>query len=150
MESLKRAAGWIRSRPGFSFVVLPEGTRTRDGRLGPFKRGGFLLALETGLEILPLVQIGRRRINRKGSRLIRPGRVRDHDRAGRPHGRLSRRRALAAVSVVARRSEQGCPPKSRAGGLGDADRTPRSCSRLSFSRTVPLTVSPVLISRPAP
>lgn len=76
IESLKRAAAWIRSRPGFSFVVLPEGTRTRDGRLGPFKRGGFLLAMEAGLEILPFVQTGAERINRKGSRLIRPGRVR--------------------------------------------------------------------------
>jgi len=73
--SLKKAAGWIRSRPGYSFVILPEGTRTPDGRLGPFKRGGFLLALETGLEILPLVQSGAGRINRKGSRLVRPGRI---------------------------------------------------------------------------
>ena len=75
IESLRRAAQWVRSRPGFSFAVLPEGTRTRDGRLGPFKRGGFLLALETGLDILPLVQSGADKINRKGSRLIRPGRV---------------------------------------------------------------------------
>ena len=67
---------WVRSRPGFSFVVLPEGTRTRDGRLGPFKRGGFLLALETGLDILPFVQSGAYTINHRGSRLIRPGRVR--------------------------------------------------------------------------
>jgi len=75
VASLKRAAEWVRSRPGFSFVVLPEGTRTRDGRLGAFKRGGFLLALETGLDILPFVQSGAFAINRKGSRLIRPGRV---------------------------------------------------------------------------
>ena len=34
-------------------MVLPEGTRTRDGKLGPFKKGGFRLALETGLDILP-------------------------------------------------------------------------------------------------
>jgi len=76
VETLRRAAEWIRTRPGFSFVVLPEGTRTRDGRLGPFKRGGFLLALETGLDILPFVQVGAGRVNRKGSKLIRPGRVR--------------------------------------------------------------------------
>jgi 1-acyl-sn-glycerol-3-phosphate acyltransferase len=75
VASLKRAAEWMRSRPEFSFVVMPEGTRTPDGRLGAFKRGGFLLALETGLDILPLVQSGAFRINRKGSRLIRPGRV---------------------------------------------------------------------------
>jgi len=74
-ESLARAAATIRSRPDFSFLVLPEGTRSPDGRLGPFKRGGFILAVEAGLDILPLVQVGAERINRKGSRLIRPGRV---------------------------------------------------------------------------
>jgi 1-acyl-sn-glycerol-3-phosphate acyltransferase len=75
VESLRRAAVWVRNRPNFSFAVLPEGTRTRDGKLGPFKRGGFLLALETGLDILPVVQTGAYRIARKGSLLIRPGRV---------------------------------------------------------------------------
>jgi len=75
IESLGRAAAWIRRRPDFSFAVLPEGTRTRDGKLGVFKRGGFLLALETKLDILPLVQCGAYEINHKGSLLIRPGRV---------------------------------------------------------------------------
>jgi len=75
VESLRRAAAWVRSRPNFSFTVLPEGTRTRDGKLGVFKRGGFLLALETGLDILPVVQMGAYRIARKGSLLIRPGLV---------------------------------------------------------------------------
>jgi len=75
LESLRRAAALIRSRRDVSFMILPEGTRTRDGRLGPFKRGGFLLARETGLEILPLVQKGAYAVNRRGSLLIRPGRV---------------------------------------------------------------------------
>lgn len=75
IETLRRAAAWVRSRPDFSFAVLPEGTRTRDGHIGPFKRGGFLLAVETGLDILPIVQSGAYRIARKGSLLIRPGRV---------------------------------------------------------------------------
>ncbi|MCU0237090.1 MAG: 1-acyl-sn-glycerol-3-phosphate acyltransferase [Acidobacteria bacterium] len=75
IESLRRAAELIRDRGDMSFMVLPEGTRTRDGRLGAFKKGGFLLALETGLEILPLVQKGAYAVNRRGSLLIRPGRV---------------------------------------------------------------------------
>ena len=75
IETLRRAAAWVRSRPGFSFAVLPEGTRTRDGHLSPFKRGGFLLAVETGLDILPVVQSGAYLIAHKGSLLIRPGRV---------------------------------------------------------------------------
>ncbi|MCJ7587799.1 MAG: 1-acyl-sn-glycerol-3-phosphate acyltransferase [Candidatus Aminicenantes bacterium] len=75
ITSLKRAAAWIRSRPDYSFVILPEGTRTLNNKLGPFKRGGFLLALETGLDILPIMQTGAFRIARKGSLLIRPGRI---------------------------------------------------------------------------
>jgi len=75
VESLRRAAVWIRERPAYSFGILPEGTRTPDGRLGPFKRGGFLMALETGLDILPLVQSGGYRISHKGSLLIRPGKI---------------------------------------------------------------------------
>ena len=75
LESLRCAAELIHQKKDYSFMVLPEGTRSRDGILGPFKKGGFRLALETGLEILPLVQIGAYRINRRGSLLIRPGRV---------------------------------------------------------------------------
>jgi len=74
-ESLARAAEFIRTRKDFSFIVFPEGTRTLDGKLGPFKRGGFLLAAEAGLDILPIIQTGAFRIMRKGSKLLRPGRI---------------------------------------------------------------------------
>ncbi len=75
VESLRRAAVWVRERPGFSFGILPEGTRSADGTVGAFKRGGFLMALETGLDILPMVQSGAYRVNHKGSLLIRPGKI---------------------------------------------------------------------------
>ena len=75
VESLKRAADWLREKPEFSFGILPEGTRTLDGRLGPFKRGAFLLALDAGLDILPVVEKGAFEIARKGSLKIRPGRL---------------------------------------------------------------------------
>lgn len=74
-KGLKQAAELIRRRQDFSLLVLAEGTRTRTGKLGPFKRGAFLLALEAGLDILPIVQVGARRINRKGSLHVRPGRI---------------------------------------------------------------------------
>jgi 1-acyl-sn-glycerol-3-phosphate acyltransferase len=75
IASLRRAADLIRNKKDYSFMVLPEGTRTRDGKLGPFKKGGFFLALETGLDILPLVQKGAYRVNRRSSLLIHPGRI---------------------------------------------------------------------------
>jgi 1-acyl-sn-glycerol-3-phosphate acyltransferase len=75
LESLRRAAELIRHKKNYSFMVLPEGTRTISGKLGPFKKGGFLLALETGLDILPLVQKGAFHINRRHSMLLRPGRM---------------------------------------------------------------------------
>ncbi|MCX6559066.1 MAG: lysophospholipid acyltransferase family protein [Candidatus Aminicenantes bacterium] len=73
--SLDRAARLIQARPDFSVLVLPEGTRTRDGKLGRFKSGAFRLAAASGLDILPMAQTGGYRINRRGSRMIRPGRV---------------------------------------------------------------------------
>ncbi|MBM3275756.1 MAG: 1-acyl-sn-glycerol-3-phosphate acyltransferase [Candidatus Sericytochromatia bacterium] len=39
-------------------VVLPEGTRTRNGKLGPFKKGGFHMALSSGVRIAPFTQVG--------------------------------------------------------------------------------------------
>src|SRR5512142_359650 len=75
VESLKRAAAWLRGHPRFSFGIMPEGTRTLDGRLGPFKRGGFLMALDAGLDILPVIEKGAFAIVHKGSKVIRPGRV---------------------------------------------------------------------------
>jgi 1-acyl-sn-glycerol-3-phosphate acyltransferase len=75
MKSLEQAAAVIRKKRGFSFVILPEGTRTRDGRLGMFKKGGFHLAIESGLDIVPIIQVGAYAVNQRGSRLIRPGSV---------------------------------------------------------------------------
>jgi 1-acyl-sn-glycerol-3-phosphate acyltransferase len=75
LESLRRATELISQKRDYSFMILPEGTRTTNGKLGSFKKGGFLLALETGLDILPLVQKGAYSINHRHSLLIRPGRV---------------------------------------------------------------------------
>jgi 1-acyl-sn-glycerol-3-phosphate acyltransferase len=75
LETLKEAAKLIKSRSDSSVVVLPEGTRTLTGQLGRFKKGGFLLALETGLDILPMIQTGGFNIKRKNNWKIRPGKM---------------------------------------------------------------------------
>lgn len=75
MRALKKAGELIRTQKNFSVAVLPEGTRTRTGKLGPFKKGGFLLALEAGLDILPMIEIGAGERKTKGSWLLKPGKV---------------------------------------------------------------------------
>lgn len=52
VESLKRAGEHIRS--GKSVLAFPEGTRSRDGLIGPFKKGPFVIALEAGVPIVPV------------------------------------------------------------------------------------------------
>jgi 1-acyl-sn-glycerol-3-phosphate acyltransferase len=58
-----------------SIIVLPEGHRTLDGNFRPFMRGVFLLAKEAGTAIMPMVMVGAFEINRKGSLLVRPGKM---------------------------------------------------------------------------
>jgi 1-acyl-sn-glycerol-3-phosphate acyltransferase len=48
------AAARDKMASGIVLWVAPEGTRSRDGRLGSFKKGGFMLALETGATIVPI------------------------------------------------------------------------------------------------
>ncbi len=64
-----------RLREGASVLVFPEGTRSAGGGLLPFKRGGFLLALKSGLPIVPVGIAGSRAVRPKGGVAIRPGRI---------------------------------------------------------------------------
>ncbi len=61
---------------GESFVVFPEGGRSRDGRLRAFKKGAFVLAIRLGLPLVPVICRGTRRLMPKGSQLtVLPGEV---------------------------------------------------------------------------
>lgn len=60
---------------GLSLIVFPEGTRSRDGRVGRFKGGSFYLALEAGLPVVPLSVVGSRHVMLKGRLATYPGRV---------------------------------------------------------------------------
>jgi 1-acyl-sn-glycerol-3-phosphate acyltransferase len=67
-----------RVRAGHSILVFPEGTRSRTGELQPFKRSGFLLAIRTGLPVVPIAVSGARNVVGADSLWIRrvPVRIR--------------------------------------------------------------------------
>jgi len=64
LKSMENAASIIRQ--GSSVVMFPEGTRTRDGRLLPFKRGGFMLAVRAGVPVIPVTINGSGQVNPGG------------------------------------------------------------------------------------
>ncbi|MBI4417228.1 MAG: 1-acyl-sn-glycerol-3-phosphate acyltransferase [Ignavibacteriales bacterium] len=70
LRSLDKAAEQIRS--GASVLLFVEGTRTRDGKLQAFKRGAFVLALKSGVPVVPVTINHSFRILPKGSLKIRP------------------------------------------------------------------------------
>jgi 1-acyl-sn-glycerol-3-phosphate acyltransferase len=60
---------------GWSMLIYPEGTRTPDGNLLPFKKGPFMMAVQTGLPILPVTSNGAFKILPKKTVAFRPGRI---------------------------------------------------------------------------
>lgn len=73
LKSMKLAAERIAS--GTSVVIFPEGTRTTDGSLLPFKRGAFMLAAKAGVPIIPFTINGSWAINPRNSNELNPGTI---------------------------------------------------------------------------
>ncbi|QRN95270.1 1-acyl-sn-glycerol-3-phosphate acyltransferase [Archangium violaceum] len=69
MRSLKLAGERIRA--GSNILAFPEGTRSKDGRILPFKKGSFVLAVEAGVPIIPMAIEGTRGMLPKGSIRLR-------------------------------------------------------------------------------
>jgi 1-acyl-sn-glycerol-3-phosphate acyltransferase len=63
-------------KAGNCFLIFPEGTRSRTGSLGDFKKGGFVVALDAGSRIIPVALKGVRELMPRGGLRIRPGIVR--------------------------------------------------------------------------
>jgi 1-acyl-sn-glycerol-3-phosphate acyltransferase len=73
IASIEKAAEAMRS--GQSFLIYPEGTRSPDGRLQPFKKGAVVMAIRGGVPIVPIVCSGAHKIMEKHSLVIRPGEI---------------------------------------------------------------------------
>lgn len=116
-----RKAGERMREEGLSLVLFPEGTRSRDGRLGRFKKGGFALAIETRATLVPVALEGGARILPKGAWLPEPGVIHLRcappvplDRLG-PEDRdelLERTRATIARLLSEAREEAGVPERA--------------------------------------
>lgn len=74
VESAKQATENLRR--GKSFVVYPEGTRSRDGKMLPFKKGAFMMAIDAGVPVVPVTVSGATRIMPKAQIKVFPSTVR--------------------------------------------------------------------------
>lgn len=74
VAALRAAAERVRA--GLTVVVFPEGTRSRDGLVLPFKKGPFAMALEAGVPVVPAAVVGAHAVQPKGTVELRPGPIR--------------------------------------------------------------------------
>jgi 1-acyl-sn-glycerol-3-phosphate acyltransferase len=107
-------------KSGVSYLVYPEGTRSRDGRLLPFKKGSFVMAIEAAVPIVPISVVGAHKIMRKGKWAIHPGEI--LVKFGRPIDAsayaIERRADLLAVVHAA--VAAGLPPDQQPAGPPEA------------------------------
>jgi 1-acyl-sn-glycerol-3-phosphate acyltransferase len=73
IESLNQAANIIRN--GVSVIIFPEGTRSRTHNIQPFKKGGFFLAVDSGVSVVPIIIHGTDQIMPTKKISINPGNV---------------------------------------------------------------------------
>ena len=107
-ESLKLALRYLSE--GYSLAAYPEGTRSADGRMGSFKGGAFVMALQAKLPIVPVSIIGARKLLPKGEFGIRPGEVTVHFGSPVDTSQYSPGQRQELIARVEARVAAGLPP----------------------------------------
>ena len=105
-RSLDAAAERIRA--GQSVLVFPEGTRSRDGAVGHFKRGSFSLAIEAGAPVVPVSLVGVKALVPRGLLSMRPGTVLLRVHPATPVAGISADAAQALAEQVRQVVAAGC------------------------------------------
>jgi 1-acyl-sn-glycerol-3-phosphate acyltransferase len=111
VESVRAASAVLRE--GLHMTIFPEGTRSYDGRLLPFKKGPFYLALDAGLPIVPMTIVGTHELWPKGKFAITPGTVMLHFHQPLDPKAFSSREEL--MEAVRRTIESALPERYRGG-----------------------------------
>ena len=110
-KSLAVAANQIKN--GVSVLIFPEGTRSRDGNIQSFKKGGFVMAIDAGVPIVPVVITGTRAIMPKGKFRVYKGHVRMDIQKPIPTSTYTRETKAALMESVRRAiCENFDPPKN--------------------------------------
>jgi 1-acyl-sn-glycerol-3-phosphate acyltransferase len=117
--SASTTVGFLKA--GDSFLMFPEGTRSPDGRLRPFKKGVATMAVEAGVPVVPVSIAGTQKVLKKGSWLLQPGllTIRFGNALDTSIYSMARRNELlariaAAVSAGLPPEQQALAPDSRA------------------------------------
>ncbi len=117
IESL-RAAGPRLAAEGISVVFFPEGSRSQDGRLKPFKKGGFRMAEDLDLPVLPVSISGSRHVLPGKTLRLLPGHIRITFHEPIAPGDYGPERREELVAAVRERIASGLTPYER----GESDR----------------------------
>ncbi len=127
-----------------SVMIFPEGTRSRDGAMLPFKDGAFRLAIKAGVPILPIAVAGTRHAMAKGSFRFRPARALAQVLEPVPTEGLSLKDVAALREDVRRRIDAGRRELARELGLADPPplddgiiRAPRATVRAATPNVTP-------------
>lgn len=114
VESLRRAAERIRG--GVNVIIFPEGTRSPTGALQALKSGGFHLAIDAQVPVIPVTISGSHGLNPKGSLAVRSGRIKVVYGAPIPTAGLTNRDREALKQRVAEAIEAGFDAELQARG----------------------------------